>query len=390
MAETILTNGRIICRDRVIEGGTVVLHDGLIVAIDDERSQHPAAIDLDGDHLLPGLIEIHTDNMEKHFVPRPGVFWPSALGAVLGHDLQMAGAGVTTVFDAISLGIYDDKKERREILDQAMLGLAAAKAQHLTRAEHFIHLRCEVSDPAMLSMFEPYADHPLVKLVSLMDHTPGQRQWWDVAKYVEYHRGENWSSEELERRLAVLRQQQSEHAEPSRRAVVETCQARGIPMASHDDANADHIEEAVASGIAISEFPLSLDVAAHARQRGMKTVMGAPNVVRGGSHSGNVSAIDCAGAGVLDGLSSDYVPAALLMAAYILAGRLGLALNDTVAMVSANIADMVGLIDRGRIASGLRADLVRVRPAESRPIEGRPPEICPVVRQVWCKGERVA
>jgi alpha-D-ribose 1-methylphosphonate 5-triphosphate diphosphatase len=379
-AETILTNGRIVCRDRILEGGTVVVRDGRIVAIDAERSAHPGAIDLDGDYLLPGLVEIHTDNMEKHFVPRPGVFWPSSLGAVLGHDLQMAGAGITTVFDAISLGIYEDKQERREILSRSMEALVEARAAGLTRAEHFIHLRCEVSDPAMLGMFEPYADHPLVKLVSVMDHTPGQRQWWDVAKYVQYHKGDNWSEQELAERLAALKKNQGEHAEPARRAVVAACRARGIPLASHDDAVPAHIEEAVEEGIAIAEFPLTLEVAHLARRNGMKTVMGAPNVVRDGSHSGNMSAIDCAEAGTLDGLSSDYVPASLMMAAFVLARRLKLALNDTVALVSANIAEMVGLDDRGRIAVGLRADLVRVRDCDS----------CPVVRQVWREGERVA
>jgi alpha-D-ribose 1-methylphosphonate 5-triphosphate diphosphatase len=379
-AETILTNARIVCRDRIVEHGTLVVRDGLIAELDETRSSHPAAFDCEGDYLLPGLVEIHTDNLEKHFIPRPGVLWPSSLGAVLGHDLQMAGAGVTTVFDAISLGIYQGKHERREILGRSIEALVEAQAAELTRAEHFIHLRCEISDPAMMEIFEPHAGHPLVKLVSVMDHTPGQRQWWDISKYVQYHKGENWSETELAERLATLKRHQSQHAEPQRRAVVDFCRAHGIPLASHDDATPEHIAEAVESGIAIAEFPLSLEVAGLARDSNMKTVMGAPNVVRGGSHSGNMSAINCAEAGLLDGLSSDYVPAALLMAAFILARRLKLALNDTVAMVSANIAEMVGLDDRGRIAPGLRADLVRVRDMAD----------CPVVRQVWRGGERVA
>lgn len=378
--EIILTNARIVCRDRIVARGTLVVRDGLIADLDEGQSAHPAARDCEGDYLLPGLVEIHTDNLEKHFLPRPGVLWPSSLGAVLGHDLQMAGAGVTTVFDAISLGAYAEKKHRREILARSIEALMEARAAGLTRAEHFIHLRCEVSDPAMMAMFEPHADHSLVRLVSVMDHTPGQRQWWDVSKYVEYNKGENWSEAELADRIATLKRQQHELAEPQRRAVIDFCRQRGIPLASHDDATAEHIHEAVENGITISEFPLGLDVAALARRHGMKTIMGAPNVVRGGSHSGNMSAIECAAAGLLDGLSSDYVPSALLMAVFILAHRLGLALNDTVAMVSANVAEMVGLDDRGRIAPGLRADLVRVRDVPG----------CPVVRQVWRGGEQVA
>ncbi|GAA0570538.1 alpha-D-ribose 1-methylphosphonate 5-triphosphate diphosphatase [Caenispirillum bisanense] len=377
--EMILTNARVVCRDRVIDGGTVVVRDGLIAEVAEGTSALPGALDLDGDYLLPGLIEMHTDNMEKHFVPRPGVLWPSPLAAVLGHDLQVAGAGITTVFDAISVGEYAEKGPRRNILAQSFAGVKHARAEGLTRADHFFHMRCEVSDPCVVEMFEPYAADPLVKLVSVMDHTPGQRQWTDVSKFVQYNKGENWSEQELADKLAFLRDVQDKYAIRHRRIIVDLCRTHGIPLASHDDATEEHVAEAVADGVVIAEFPITMTAAVKAREAGLKTVMGAPNVVRGGSHSGNMSAVDCAREGQLDGLSSDYVPSSLLFAAFVMMETLAMPLNEAIAKVSANVADMVGLTDRGRIAPGLRADLVRVTHTEHTP----------VVREVWVTGKRV-
>jgi alpha-D-ribose 1-methylphosphonate 5-triphosphate diphosphatase len=228
-------------------------------------------------------------------------------------------------------------------------------------------------------MFEPYAADPLVRLVSLMDHTPGQRQWTDIGKYVQYNKGEDWSKEELQARLDHLKSEQDKYAVKHRKAVVALAREHGIPLASHDDATEDHVLEALEDGVVISEFPITMTAACLARKHGQKTIMGAPNVVRGGSHSGNMSALDCARDGQLDGLSSDYVPSSLMFAAFLLHEKLDMPLNDAVAKVSANIAEMVGLSDRGRIETGLRADLVRVTHTEHTP----------VVRQVWVTGERV-
>lgn len=377
--ELILTNARVVCRDRVLDTGTVVVRDGRIIEVSEGRSAAAAAHDLNGDYLLPGLIEMHTDNMEKHFVPRPGVLWPSPLAAVLGHDLQVAGAGITTVFDAIAVGEYAEKGPRREILSQSLAAVKHALAEGLCKADHLFHLRCEVSDPCVVEMFEPYAADPLVRLVSLMDHTPGQRQWTDIGKYVQYNKGEDWSKEELQARLDHLKSEQDKYAVKHRKAVVALAREHGIPLASHDDATEDHVLEALEDGVVISEFPITMTAACLARKHGQKTIMGAPNVVRGGSHSGNMSALDCARDGQLDGLSSDYVPSSLMFAAFLLHEKLDMPLNDAVAKVSANIAEMVGLSDRGRIETGLRADLVRVTHTEHTP----------VVRQVWVTGERV-
>jgi alpha-D-ribose 1-methylphosphonate 5-triphosphate diphosphatase len=377
--ELILTNCRVVCRDQVLDEGTVVVQGGVIAAVDAGRSRLSSAIDLDGDYLLPGLVEMHTDNIEKHFMPRPGVLWPSPMAAVLSHDLQVAGAGITTVLDAISLGESKDKAERKTILGLSVPAITQARADRLTKADHFLHLRCEVSHPDLVALFEPHVDNPLVRLVSVMDHTPGQRQWWDLTKFVQYNKGEHWSDDELERRVRHLKDLQGAHATGHRRHVAKVCRERAIPLASHDDATPDHIDESVEDGATIAEFPLTLAAAGLARQKGMRTIMGAPNVVRGQSHSGNMSALDCAAAGHLDGLSSDYVPASLLFAAFLLVEKVDWPLTEAVATVSDNIARMVGLGDRGRIEVGLRADLVWVMDRQH----------CPVVRQVWSAGRRV-
>jgi len=377
-AELILTNAHVVTRHSAFTG-TVVVRDGEIAAVDAGRSDAPGALDMTGDLLLPGLIEMHTDNVEKHFEPRPGVLWPNALAAVSAHDTQIIGAGITTVFDAIAVGEYVEKGVRRHILNESIGAVKHAQQDGMLRAEHLFHMRCEVADPCVVEMFEPYANEPLVRLVSLMDHTPGQRQWANVDKFVQYYQGEDWGEEKLNAMIADQKANQAKYARAHRQQIVEMCRARGLPLASHDDATVEHVRESLEDGCVIAEFPVTVTAAAMAREHGMGTIMGAPNVVRGGSHSGNIAAIDLARDGLLSGLSSDYVPSALLQAVFKLEAETGMTLPAAVACVSANVAEMVGLTDRGEIAVGKRADLVQVRRGDG----------APVVRQVWRGGTRV-
>lgn len=375
--EVILGNARIVTADAVIEGAVRVA-EGRIV----EVCPGPAAggQDLEGDYLVPGLVEIHTDNMEKHFEPRPGALWPSALAAVLAHDSQVIGAGITTVLDAICIGDYRDSGKRRRILADSIESVSEARAGGLLRADHLFHLRCEISDPDVVEMFAPHADHPLLRLVSLMDHTPGQRQWRDLESFRRFHRDKSWNDQELAAVIADYQEKMARHSDVNRRQILDLCRGLDVPLASHDDTTEEHVAQAHDEGIAISEFPTTLAAAERARSYGMMNVMGAPNVVRGGSHSGNISALSLAEAGVLDILSSDYVPASLLHGAFLLNERAHVTLPDAIAVVASNPARAIGLTDRGEIAPGQRADLVRVR------LHGD----LPVVRQVWRAGERVA
>ncbi len=353
-----IANARIVARDRVFPGAVTVA-DGRIVRVEEGEAAPADAIDFEGDFLAPGLVELHTDNVEKHMVPRPGVIWPSPLAAILGHDAQMAAAGVTTVYDAISVGEYMDRSYRRALLSTVLDSIRDAKAAGLFRADHRVHLRCEIADDAVMDLFAPHADDPNVGMISVMDHTPGQRQWRDLKSFKTF-KSAAMSDEDFEAYVAQRIADSSKQSELNRRRVLDLWAHRG-PVASHDDTTPDHVAEAVADGIKISEFPTTMEAAEAARAAGMKTVMGAPNVVRGGSHSGNVSALDLAEAGLLDALSSDYAPISLIQAAFALEDRVGMPLHDAMATVSANPAEMLGLDDRGEIAVGKRADLIRVR-----------------------------
>ena len=376
--ELILTNAHVVLRDDEFNG-SVVVRDSKIAEIDDGRSGLSAAVDCEGDYLLPGLIEMHTDNMEKHFVPRPKTHWPYPMAAAIAHDTQIIGAGITTVLDAMAVGEYDAESMRRQLLGEAIAAIKHGRKENYFRSEHLIHLRCEVADPFVVEIFEPHKADPLLKLVSVMDHTPGQRQYRDVEQMAKYYRGKKWTEEKIESYFQGAIENQKKYSAKHRKEIVALCRAANIPLASHDDTDIEHVEESAAEGMVIAEFPITLPAATRARELGMGTIMGAPNVVRGGSHSGNIAALEVAREGQLDGLSSDYVPAALLHAAFLLHEQAPMPLPEAVAKVSANVADMLGLDDRGRIAHGLKADLVRVRHTEQAPL----------VRSVWRDGERM-
>lgn len=377
--ETIFSNAQIVLPDRVISG-TLCVHGDHIDAIDEGRSQLPNAIDLGGDFLIPGLIELHTDNLEKHFTPRPTVSWP-AMPAIFAHDAAVASAGITTVFNAVATGDVIQGSSRIQRFKQMTEAVRQAHASDMTRAEHLLHIRCEITYEPTLTNFESVVDDPLVKLVSVMDHSPGQRQFADINKYREYYQGkykltDDEMQAQIERQTDTSRRLGRHH----RQAIAEMCRDRGLSLASHDDATIEHVAEAVSDGMSIAEFPTTVGAAQASREHGLHVLMGAPNVVRGFSHSGNVSARDLAQQGLLDTLSSDYVPNSLLHAAFILTQHIDhIKLPEAVAMISLNPADAAGLHDRGSIATGKRADLVHVRRIDD----------VPVVRQVWRQGTRV-
>ncbi len=376
--QTVLTNAKLILENEVVTG-TIAFDATGITAVDQGRSQLPGAIDIGGDYVAPGLVEMHTDNMEKHFMPRPKVFWPNGLAAALVHDAQMAASGVTTVYDAVCAGTpFSAKDYRKDIFADVMKALREGKAEGVFRIDHRIHMRCELTSPDLMRDIEPYREDDLVQLVSLMDHTPGQRQWRDIQHLRTYALGNGKTEAEFEEDVAVRQSEGTANVPSNWSAVVEMFRTRGIPIATHDDTTVDHVEAGVASGALISEFPTTIEAAAAAKQRGLATIAGAPNVVRGGSHSGGVSVSELAEKGLLDGLSSDYVPASLLQAVLKLHARHGIALPEAMGMVTWKIADILGLKDRGHLKSGLRADLVRFKALGATP----------VIAAVWSKGER--
>jgi len=367
MQETVLKNGRIVAGNEVVEG-CLVVRDGRIERIDAGGTAVRGGVDLGGDYLIPGLIDVHTDSLERQFTPRYGVYWPSPLSAAVANDAMMHGCGITTVLDSICAEAFPEEETRRRMFNDAVRAVTGGEAAGLFRSRHLLHLRCETADPKTPAILGEHLANPLVRLVSLMDHTPGQRQYKDESKFRQYYSDMAWTDEEFAEVVERLRDEQARYAGPQRAAIIESAARRGIPLASHDDATPAHVAEARAERIAISEFPTTLEAARAARREGMDVVMGAPNIVLGGSHSGNVSALEVLAAGQLTVLASDYVPASLLLAPFLAADALSLPLADCLALVTANPARMLGLMDRGVIAPGRLADLVRVRLVDGLPV----------------------
>lgn len=378
MNDLILKNAHIVLADEVILGSVSVRH-GRIEDI--SRTITKAGEDLEGDYLLPGLVELHTDHLERHYSPRPKVRW-HPVASVLAHDAQVSASGITTVFDALRVGHDEDSDMEGPEIRQLADAIEDSVANNRLRSEHFIHLRCEVSAADCVEGFRMFENDPLVRLVSLMDHSPGQRQFSNLDAYAAYYKVQLKLSDEEFRRFCEKRMNRSErYSAPNRRKISEAARERGLILASHDDATPEHVAEAVSDGVRVAEFPTTAAAARASKEAGLAVLMGAPNVVRGGSHSGNVSARELAEAGDLDILSSDYVPFSLLQAAFHLCETVeGISLPQAVAKISKNPAEAVGLTDRGVIEPGRRADLVRVR--LDRDI--------PVVRTVWREGRRVA
>ncbi len=374
--ETIFTNAVLVLPDSTLQG-TIVLHDARIADVQSGRSATPSAQDLDGDFLIAGIVDTHTDNLERQVQPRALARWPSR-SAMVAHDAQCAGAGVTTVLDALCLGDLGFDKERIRTFRDGVVDLDALADADLLKAEHFLHLRCEVPAHDMLALFDTVADHARVRMVSLMDHSPGVGQYANLDFYRALRRRGGLDDEFIERRIVELQTQRTHTRLPNRRALLDRVAGRGIMLASHDDRTAEEIAENAADGITISEFPVTMIAAQAAKSAGMQVIAGAPNIVRGGSHSGNVSAADLLEVGAVDAFASDYVPNSLVEAAFQCAQRIGL--PAAVALITDRPARLAGLPDRGRLVPGQRADMVRVRVHDG----------LPVVRQVWRAGERVA
>lgn len=378
----VLSNARLVLGDRVLEDGWVAVADGRIVEIGDGAAPE-RGFDLAGDLLLPGLVELHTDHLEAHYMPRPKVTW-DAVSAVVSYDSQLATCGITTALD--SLRVWKEECGAEEVNgDAGILADAIDRAQEagLLRADHFLHLRCEIPTAEVVQECERLISRPRVRLASLMDHTPGQRQFRDEEKLRQYYRGKKggMTDSELDELFVTRHRLHALHAEDNRREIVALAARHDVPLASHDDTTLEHVEEALRDGVAVAEFPTTMEAAEALHGAGIKVMMGAPNLVRGGSHSGNVAAASLAEAGFLDAFSSDYVPSSLLMAALRLPRlALGVDLAAAVRTVTKTPAEAVGLVDRGEIAPGKRADLVRV--FESSGV--------PVVRTVWREGRRVA
>ncbi|NBT41004.1 MAG: alpha-D-ribose 1-methylphosphonate 5-triphosphate diphosphatase [Alphaproteobacteria bacterium] len=362
--------------------GLISFDEDRIINIDRTDAVPSGAIDCGGDIVCPGLIELHTDNLERHIQPRPGVFWSSE-AAVAAHDRELASAGVTTVFDALRVGsVPSDENStgyRKYARDTANKILSMVNSGDM-KINHYIHLRAELCTETLPDELAEFSSSDRVGLVSLMDHTPGQRQFRDVEKLREYLRGKHGFSEsKIDQHFAERIELQTLYGDKHRDLAIKFSEDVNAVLASHDDTTVGDVEASAAAGVRLAEFPTTIEAAESCRQFNQSIIMGAPNIVRGQSHSGNVAAEDCGKAGLLDILSSDYIPASLLLGAV----KLGYALGDFkkgIQSVTSAPADAVGLDDRGRLKVGSRADIVRFRLRDNLPVVG----------SVYCGGKQVA
>ncbi|MEM9348767.1 MAG: alpha-D-ribose 1-methylphosphonate 5-triphosphate diphosphatase [Pseudomonadota bacterium] len=375
-----LANARLVLNDRVLDG-CVTIESGTITDITEGDHVPTGAMDCAGDFVLPGLVELHTDNVERHIEPRPDVDWPH-LPALIAHDAELASTGITTVFDAMRVGsIHSAGKARyvdyaRTLADE----LLAARAEGVFKISHYLHLRAEICSETLLKELAAFGPADRIGIVSLMDHTPGQRQFRELTAlktYVAKKRG--MTDAEFDAHVQNLLGLQKRFGKAHELGAVKEARRLGAVLASHDDTTADHVAASAEHGVGFAEFPTTVEAAEVCHERGIAVMMGAPNLIRGGSHSGNVAAEELARRDLLDILSSDYVPSALLLAAFRLAD-LWQDLPRAIATVTLNPATCAHLHDRGSLAVGMRGDVLRVRKLRSTPI----------LAGVWSQGLKIA
>jgi alpha-D-ribose 1-methylphosphonate 5-triphosphate diphosphatase len=378
MNEQVFTNYRLQLPDQEVLG-TLVVRDGAIADIQPGVVNHGQ--DGHRNYLLPGLVELHTDNLEKCMTPRPGVRWPLE-AAALYHDRDLAAAGITTVCDAIAIGDVEPGSPRLTNYSPMIDVITHTQQARRFAVDHRIHLRCELAYDQVHDVTAQYIDNPLLSLISLMDHTPGQRQFVKMDKFKEYYMGKHGvTAEQMEEFIQHRLKEQQEHAAQNRRSLVELVGDTGIALASHDDATVEHVQEAIQDGVAIAEFPTTLDAAKEAHLHNLQVLMGAPNLVLGGSHSGNISAGELVERDLVDVISSDYVPHSLLHSIFIIAERTGRPVYEATKLVTINPAKAIHLDgDRGSLEIGKRADFVVVHH------DVHPPQILATYRQ----GQRIA
>ncbi|MEX0304932.1 MAG: alpha-D-ribose 1-methylphosphonate 5-triphosphate diphosphatase [Leisingera sp.] len=377
--ELILANATLVLPGET-RTGSVKVKDGEIADIADGAAVPAGGVDCGGDYVSPGLVELHTDNLERHIQPRPKVDWPHA-SAIMAHDAELAGTGITTVFDAMRVGSISRRDSRYGAYARGLASeLLEMREAGALKISHFLHLRAEVCTDTLVEELNAFGEEDRVGLVSLMDHTPGQRQFRDISKLEQYVKGKHgFDDAAFQAHVAHLLELQETYGALHEAEAVKAAKRFGAVLASHDDTTADQVAVSAGHGIRLAEFPTTVEAAQACHAHGIKVMMGAPNLIRGGSHSGNVAAHQLAELELLDIVSSDYVPAALLMAAVKL-GELWGDMARGLGTVTHAPADAVELDDRGRLQAGKRADLIRFGIVAGTP----------ALRGVWSRGVRVA
>ncbi|GAB1575460.1 alpha-D-ribose 1-methylphosphonate 5-triphosphate diphosphatase [Bordetella petrii] len=368
MSALYLTHARVVLPDAVLSDAALLIENGVIAAIEPDGAHGAAEIDLEGQTLLPGLIDVHCDAIEKEAEPRSRVLFPLDF-AVAQVDRRNAAAGITTPFHALSFANNEWGVRNNQTAAQVARTLHAFRAHSLV--DNRVHCRYEITDETAMPVLQALLDEGVVDLLSVMDHSPGQGQFKTLEAYLQYMMGNHAMSRDEAEEAARAKLRARDGAALRVETLLADARRLGVPTASHDDDSVQRIATMRNLGVSMSEFPINLDTATAAVSCGLPTILGAPNVLRGQSQSGSMRAIDAVRAGVASCLCSDYQPSTLIAAAFAVAAQSDLTLAQAVALVTANPADACGLGDRGRIAVGLRADLVAVALVGQLPLVSR-------------------
>lgn len=344
-SKNILIDGKFIAADIAIKSGKIVkIH---------EYKEYDVAVDFGELRIIPGIIDLHSDAIEKEIEPRHGATFPIEF-CISELDKKLAMAGITTMFHAV--GFEDNPKKNRSIQkarDQIEEIYNANK--HFLSIDNLIHVRFEIGDWESADTIIELMDKNMVDLFSIMDHSPGQGQFKTVELFKSYYENNHGLSKDEVAKMIQKRENKNQNAIEK---VLECAKKHNLTILSHDDDSIQKLDKLLKMGIRVSEFPLSLEVAKYAKQKGIQTGMGAPNIVRGGSQSGNISAISLVKEGVCGYLCSDYHPASMLQSVYKMNKDINYPLEKGFEMITSVPASCANLNDRGEIKEGKNADLV--------------------------------
>lgn len=355
-----LYGGAIFDGERFWEQGTIICDEQGIKSI--EAGCHTkgieCAIDVKGKLIAPGLVDLHSDALEKCIEIRPGVYFDAEF-ALLNLDRRLALCGITSFCHAISFA--EDEFGLRSCEQAEALVRLIHKFNKSDKAQvnHLIHARFEISNPEGESILARLIGENLVDMVSLMDHTPGQGQFKTLESYIAYHTG---TYKVTPQQITALVEQKTARKEETMKQVVRVGQLvreSNIPFLSHDDDTAEKVSFVRELGVNASEFPVSMEAAQAAKKSNMKVFMGAPNLIRGCSSNNHLKASDALKAGMCDALVSDYYPECLLQAPFTASKRYNINLYETLKLVTSNPGDYLKQrIKAGRLIQGAPADLI--------------------------------